>query len=159
MERLDIICVGTLKEKYLRELCAEYEKRLTRFCKLNITELSESKLPNQPSDADIERALESEGRAMLSACDMSSYKIALCIEGTQYDSEKLASLLDGAFLTKGRVIMFIGSSHGIADSVKKLCEMRLSMSKMTFPHQLARGMLLEQIYRTYMIRGGRAYHK
>lgn len=159
MERLDIICVGTLKEKYLRELCAEYQKRLTRFCKLNVTELSEFKLPNQPSDADIGRALDNEGKAMLSACDMGSFKIALCIEGTQYDSEKLAAVLDTAFLTQGRVTMFIGSSHGISDSVKNVCELRLSMSKMTFPHQLARGMLLEQIYRTYMIRGCRAYHK
>ncbi len=159
MERLDIICVGTLKEKYLRELCAEYQKRLTRFCKLNITELNEFKLTTDPTDADIERALENEGRAMLSACDMGSYKIALCIEGTQYESEKLADLLERAFLQQGRVTMFIGSSHGIADSVKKMCDMRLSMSKMTFPHQLARGMLLEQIYRSYMIRGGRSYHK
>ena len=159
MERLDIICVGTLKEKYLRELCAEYEKRLTRFCKINITELSEFKLPNQPADADINRALESEGRAMLSACDIGSYKIALCIEGNQYNSEKFATMLDNAFLTKGRVTMFIGSSHGISDNVKNVCDLRLSMSKMTFPHQLARGMLLEQIYRTYMIRGGRSYHK
>ncbi len=159
MERLDIICVGTLKEKFLRELCGEYEKRLTRFCKLNITELAEFKLPNQPSDADIDRALDSEGKAMLSACDMTSFKIALCIEGGQYDSEKFAKTLDNAFLTKGRVTMFIGSSHGISDSVKNVCDLRLSMSKMTFPHQLARGMLLEQIYRTYMIRGGRSYHK
>ncbi len=159
MERLDIICVGTLKEKFLRELCAEYQKRLSRFCKLNITELSEFKVPDRPADADIDRALESEGKAMLSACDMGSYKIALCIEGTQHDSEKFASVLDTAFLTKGRVTMFIGSSHGISDSVKNVCDLRLSMSKMTFPHQLARGMLLEQIYRTYMIRGGRSYHK
>ena len=159
MERLDIICVGTLKEKFLRELCGEYEKRLSRFCKLNITELSEYKLPNDPADADITRALESEGRAMLSACDTGSFKIALCIEGVHYDSEKFASVLDTAFLTKGKVTMFIGSSHGICQNVKDVCDMRLSMSKMTFPHQLARGMLLEQVYRTYMIRGGRSYHK
>ena len=159
MEKLDIICVGNLKEKFLRELCGEYEKRLSRFCKLSITELAEYKLPTQPADADIERALDAEAKAMLSACDMGSYKIALCIEGSQYDSEKFAKMLDGAFLTKGRVTMFIGSSHGISESVKKICDLRLSMSKMTFPHQLARGMLLEQIYRTYMIRFNRSYHK
>lgn len=159
MERLDIICVGTLKEKYLKDLCAEYQKRLTRFCKINITELSEFKLPQNPADSDINRALESECRAMQNACDMSSYKIALCIEGEQYESEKFASKLENAFLQKGRVTLFIGSSHGMHDEIKKMCDMRLSMSKMTFPHQLARGMLLEQIYRAYMIRTDRAYHK
>ena len=159
MERLDIICVGTLKEKYLKELCAEYQKRLTRFCKINITELSEFKLPNNPADADISRALEAEGRAMTSACDMSSFKIALCIEGEQYDSEKFSKHLERAFIERGRVTLFIGSSHGINEDVKKMCDMRLSMSKMTFPHQLARGMLLEQLYRAYMIRTDRAYHK
>jgi len=159
MERLDIICVGTLKEKYLKELCAEYQKRLTRFCKITVTELSEYKLPTNPADADIKRALEAEGRAMLSACDGGSFKIAMCIEGEHLDSEKFSKKLETAFLNCGRVTLFIGSSHGIADDVKKACDMRLSMSKMTFPHQLARGMLLEQLYRAYMIRTDRAYHK
>lgn len=159
MERLDIICVGTLKEKYLKDLCAEYQKRLTRFCKVNITELSEFKLRENPVEADIHRALEAEGRAMMSACDAGSFKIALCIEGEQYSSEKFSKLLDRAFLERGRVTLIIGSSHGISEDVKKQCDLRLSMSKMTFPHQLARGMLLEQVYRAYMIRTDRAYHK
>ncbi len=159
MERLDIICVGTLKEKYLKDLCAEYQKRLTRFCKVKITELSEYKLPSNPADSDIKRALEAEGRAMMSACDAGSFKIALCIEGEQCDSEKFSKVIERAFLERGRVTLIIGSSHGINDDVKKMCDLRLSMSKMTFPHQLARGMLLEQVYRAYMIRTDRAYHK
>ena len=158
MERVDIVCVGTLKEKYLRELCAEYQKRLTRFCKLNIVELAESKLPSDPSDKEIERALENEAKSILSATE-GSYRIAMCIEGDNPSSEKLAKIMENAAAVKGRVSFIIGSSHGLADCVKNASDMRISMSRMTFPHQIARGMLLEQIYRTYMVRGGGSYHK
>ncbi len=158
MERIDIVCVGTLKEKYLKELCAEYQKRLTRFCKLNTLELAESKLATDPSDKEIERALENEAKAILSATE-GSYRIAMCIEGDNPTSEKLAKIMETAVAVKGRVSFIIGSSHGLADCVKNASDLRISMSRMTFPHQIARGMLLEQIYRSYMIRGGGSYHK
>ncbi len=159
MERIDIICVGTLKEKHLKDLCGEYIKRLSRFCKLNIIELSESKLASVPNDAQIEAALENEAKSMLSACDSASYKIALCIEGDQVASEKFGGIIQDGAMKNGKITFFIGSSHGMSESVKSICDKRLSMSKMTFPHQLARGMLLEQIYRTYMIRTNSCYHK
>ncbi len=159
MEKLDIICVGTLKEKYLKELCAEYQKRLSRYCKITIKELPEYKVNQNPSQTEIDKALDIEGKAMLSACDDGAYKIALCIEGDMVSSEQLSKTLDSAMLSRGKMALFIGSSHGICDSVKKACDKRISMSKMTFPHQLARGMLLEQIYRAYKIRNKEAYHK
>lgn len=159
MEKIDIICVGGLKEKYLKDMCAEYAKRLSRFCKLTVKELAEYKLPDDPSDGDIARALENEAKVIIAATDAGSYKIALCIEGNEMPSEKLARSMESAAVSCGRFTFIIGSSHGMSDSVKKMCDMRLSMSKMTFPHQIARGMLLEQIYRSYMIRTGRSYHK
>lgn len=159
MERIDIICVGTLKEKFSRDMAGEYIKRLSRYCKLKITELSEYRLPQNPSDAEIERALESEAQAMRTAAGNGGYRIAMCIEGKQQNSEKLAKTFENAMLTHGRVVLFIGSSCGLATSLKSECELRLSMSEMTFPHQLARCMLLEQIYRTYKIRAGETYHK
>ena len=158
MEKIDIVCVGTLKEKYLKDLCGEYQKRLTRFCKLNIIELTESKLPSEPSDKEIERALENEAKAILNATE-GSYRIAMCIEGDNPTSEKLAKTMENAAIIKGHVSFIIGSSHGLAECVKKASDLRISMSRMTFPHQIARGMLLEQIYRSYMIRGGGSYHK
>ncbi len=159
MERLDIICVGTLKEKFMRELCEEYKKRLSRYCKLNVIELAEYRLPDNPSDTDIARALDAECDVMLRACGDGAYKIAMCIEGKFTDSETFSKTMQNAMDRQGRVVFFIGSSYGMSDKIKELCDMRLSMSPMTFPHQLARGMLLEQIYRTYKIRRGETYHK
>lgn len=159
MEKIDIICVGTLKEKYLKELCAEYQKRLSRYCKLEIKELPECRLPQNPSQSEIEKSLETEAQKMLAATDSASYKVALCIEGDMPSSEQLSKTLDSAMLQKGRMTFIIGSSHGMSDTVKLACDKRMSMSKMTFPHQLARGMLLEQVYRAYKIRKNEDYHK
>lgn len=159
MEKIDIICIGSLKEKYLKDMCAEYQKRLSRFCNLRIVELNESKLPDDPKDGDITRALENEAKAITSAADPVACKIALCIEGKEVSSTELASVMESRSLGGGRFCFIIGSSHGMTDGIKKMCDVRLSMSKMTFPHQLARAMLLEQIYRAYMIRTNRSYHK
>ena len=159
MERLDILCIGNLKEKISREMSAEYEKRLSRYCKLKITELAEYRLPQSPSDAEISRALESEAQAMLAAAGSGGYRIAMCIEGKGMSSEKLAKTLDSAMMTSGRTVIFIGSSCGMSQALKDSCDLKLSMSEMTFPHQLARCMLLEQIYRSYKIRRGETYHK
>lgn len=152
MEKIDIICVGNIKEKFMRDMCAEYVKRLSRFCKLTITEIPEKK-------ADVEKALEAEGEAMLKAAPTDAYKIALCIEGKQMPSEKLAQKMTEGFARSGKIAMFIGSSHGMSEKVKSACDLRFSMSELTFPHQLARCMLLEQVYRTYKIRNNEAYHK
>lgn len=159
MERLDIICIGGLKEKFMRDMCGEYIKRLSRYCTLKITELPESRLSQTPSHAEIERALEKEGEHMLAAAPSDAFKIALCIEGEQMSSEKLSETLSDAMAYSGKTALFIGSSYGMSQQLKGACRRRLSMSRMTFPHQLARCMLLEQLYRSYKIRRNEVYHK
>ena len=140
MQTIQIIALGKCKESYLRDACKEYEKRLSRFCQLQVTELEPVSLPQNPSEKEIAAALEKEGAELLKRAK--GFCIAMCIEGKQ---------LDSTFL--------IGSSYGLADAVKQRANLRLSMSAMTFPHQLARVMLLEQIYRSYQILSGTKYHK
>lgn len=156
--QINLITVGKLKEKWLRDAYAEYEKRLTRYCKLSLTELPESRLPESPSDAEIAAALQQEGKAILNACR--GKIIALCIEGKQYASEEFAALLSQyASYGDSTVSFVIGSSFGLADEVKSRADMRFSMSKMTFTHQIARVLLAEQIYRAFQITSGGKYHK
>lgn len=161
MLSVNIIAVGKLKESYLREACAEYVKRLGAFCKINVTELPESKLPDSPSEKEIFTALANEGKsiaAILSGKDC--YNITMCIEGRQLSSEGFAEKI-GKISVEGKSVLniVIGSSHGISEDVKKLSDFRLSMSEMTFPHQLARVMVLEQVYRAFQILNGGKYHK
>lgn len=161
MLNVNLIVVGKLKESYLREACAEYVKRLGAFCKITVMELSESKLPDSPSEKEIRTALANEGKsiaAILSGKDC--YNIAMCIEGRQLSSEKLAEKIGGISVAGKSVLnIVIGSSHGISEDVKRLSDFRLSMSEMTFPHQLARIMVLEQVYRAFQILNGGKYHK
>lgn len=161
MLNVNIIAVGKLKESYLREACGEYSKRLGAFCKLNITELSESRLPDAPSEKEIENALAAEGRSMLPILSAKGcYNIAMCIEGSRFSSEKLAERIGKISVDgKSTLNIVIGSSCGISEEVKKQCDLRLSMSDMTFPHQLARVMVLEQLYRSFQILNGGKYHK
>lgn len=145
MIKVNIVCVGKIKEEYLRAACAEYIKRLSRFCKTEIKELAEG------------RNLREEAAAILKSAK--GYKIALCVEGGQMSSPALAKSL-GSLVDKGEEITFIiGSSCGLDDSVKQAADLRLSFSQMTFPHQLMRVILLEQIYRSFMINAGSEYHK
>ena len=161
MLNVNLIVVGKLKESYLREACAEYVKRLGAFCKLTITELPESKLPESPSEKEIFTALANEGKSIAAILSgKACYNITMCIEGKQLSSEKLAEKI-GSISVEGKSALniVIGSSHGISEDVKKLSDLRLSMSEMTFPHQLARVMVLEQIYRAFQILNGGKYHK
>lgn len=156
MLEVRLICIGKLKEAYWREAVAEYEKRLRPLCKFQLIELPEARLPDSPSAAQIESALEQEGRSILAKAAGKIHP--LCIEGKQVDSPGLAKKLAAAMQSPGAVTFVIGSSHGLCDAVKKSGE-GLSMSPMTFPHQLARVMLCEQIYRGFQILGGTKYHK
>lgn len=159
MMNVQILCVGKLKESYWREACAEYAKRLKAFCSFSIVELPESRLPDDPSQALIDKALEEEGEKLLAAAKGSAV-IPLCIEGKEISSPKLASTLeDLASRGVSSVSFVIGSSFGLAEKVKRAGFLRLSMSPMTFPHQLARVMLCEQIYRGFQILGNTKYHK
>ena len=160
MLNVTICCVGKLKENYLRSACDEYIKRLGAFCKISVLELNEEKLPQKPSDNEIKAALQAEGRVILSKIPSQSTVISMCIEGKLMSSEELAASIDSAALSGSSNIFFIiGSSFGLSDEVKKASNIRLSMSKMTFPHQLVRVLLLEQVYRSFQINSNGKYHK
>ena len=160
MINVNIICIGKLKEDYLRAACAEYQKRLGAFCKLTVTELSPSKLPDNPNDAQITAALNDEAERILSKTSANDAVFAMCIEGKELSSEALSAKIDELAVSGfGSICFIIGGSHGLAPQVKQRAKIRLSMSPMTFPHQLARVMLLEQIYRSFMISSGGKYHK
>lgn len=158
MLEVKLVCIGKLKEKYWRDAVAEYAKRLSAFCRFSIVELNEARLPQNPSEAEIARALEEEAKAISASVGRSAV-YALCIEGKMLSSEKLAAELEGAAVGGASSVAFvIGSSHGLHESAKALGK-RISMSPMTFPHQLARVMLCEQIYRAFSINAGTKYHK
>lgn len=160
MQKVSIICVGKLKEKFYTEASAEYAKRLSRFCKLEILELPEERLPEDPSPAQIKAALSKEADAIRAKLPPSAAIIAMCVEGKTRSSEELAQLMaDSANQGASHLIFLIGGSFGLHPSIKALASVRLSMSPMTFPHHLARVMLLEQIYRGYQINAGSKYHK
>ena len=160
MLNITIIAIGKLKEQYLRDASAEYQKRLSASCKLNIVELNPEKLSDNPSAKEIENALNSEGKKIIEKIPKGARVYAMCIEGKQRTSEELSREIDSLALEGASNIVFIiGGSFGLSDEVKKLSAYRLSMSKMTFPHQIARIMLLEQIYRAMQISLGTKYHK
>ncbi len=159
MAVIKIITVGTLKEDYLRAAVAEYEKRISGFCRVESVNIKEAKLPQDPSEGDIRRALGEEARQILAAMPDRAYKIAMCVEGKQFSSEELSSKIDGAFSCSNEICFVIGSSHGLCDSVKNAADLKLSVSKLTFPHQLMRVVLLESIYRCLNIIKGTKYHK
>lgn len=158
MFNIKIITVGKLKEQYLKDACCEYLKRLKRFGNVQVIELDEYRISDNPSDKEIEKALEIEGNNILKQAK--GYLIAMCIEGKQLSSTKFAEKISRISVDGQNNISFIiGSSFGIAENVKKSADFMLSMSEMTFPHQLARVMLLEQIYRAFQINSNGKYHK
>ena len=159
MVTIRCICVGKLKETYWQAACREYAKRLQPFCKFEIIEIPESRLPNDPSPGEIQAALEAEGHKLLEIIG-NSVCVPLCIEGKTVSSVQLAETMEKWMVGGNSVISFvIGSSFGLWDKVKQAGSVRLSMSPMTFPHQLARVMLCEQIYRCFQILHNGKYHK
>ena len=159
MLNVTLIAVGTLKETYLREAYAEYEKRLRAFCKLELVQIKETKLPENPAEGEIAAALKQEGEQILAALPPRAYRMALCVEGVQLSSPAFAEKLAQIGTTHGSLALVIGSSHGLAESVKSACDFRLSVSALTFPHQLMRVILLETLYRSLGILHGTKYHK
>ena len=160
MQKVTLICVGKLKEKFYAQATAEYAKRLSRFCTLTILELPEERLPESPSPAQIEAALAREADAVRAKLPAGCLLIAMCVEGQERSSEALARYLaEAAARGAGHIVFLIGSSYGMHPSLKQQADLRLSMSPMTFPHHLLRVMLLEQIYRAYKINAGSKYHK
>lgn len=160
MLKIDVITVGKLKEEYLRAACEEYIKRLGLYAKIQVIEVNEYKVPQNPSESHIETCLKQEGEAILSKIPSQSCVIALCIEGKMMSSEQLAENLTQLQNRGNSQLSFvIGGSWGLSDAVKQRADVKLSMSRMTFPHQLARVMLLEQIYRACSINHNGKYHK
>lgn len=160
MLSVHLICVGKLKEKFYIEACGEYVKRLSAYCKLHITELPEERLPQAPSRAQIDAALEREAAAIRAKLPPSASLVALCVEGKLRSSEELARLMDDWSQNSAKHLVFlIGGAYGLHPSIKAEAWVKLSMSPMTFPHHLARVMLLEQIYRGFKIIEGSSYHK
>lgn len=159
MIKVDFITLGKLKEKYLREASGEYEKRLSRYCDLKISELAPVNLSDNPSSAEIENALLKEKDMILKQIPKDAFTVALCIEGKELSSEALAELFKEKSIEGQRICFIIGSSYGLSNEIKKRADIRLSVSKMTFPHQLFRIMLLEQTYRAFKINEGSTYHK
>lgn len=157
---IQILCIGKLKEQYLRDACQEYIKRLSRFANVKVQELSEYKLPDAPSDAELQRAVAEESLLLLKNIKKPDMVYAADIGGKRFSSEGFAEdiqkrMTGGA----GRLVFVIGGSNGFSDDVRKRADVKISFSDMTFPHQLFRVMLLEQIYRAFKIISGEKYHK
>ena len=160
MQKITVLCVGKLKERFYQEAAAEYVKRLGRHCKLDVVELPESRLPEDPSPGEIQRALAAEAAAIREKLPRGGAVIALCIEGKPCSSVELSRRMQELAVSgKSQLTFLIGGSVGLAEDLKRQADWRLSMSPMTFPHHLARVMVLEQIYRALNIAAGGKYHK
>jgi 23S rRNA (pseudouridine1915-N3)-methyltransferase len=158
--KITLICVGKLKEKYLSQGVEEYAKRLSRYCNLEIIELADEKTPDNAGSALEEQIKRKEGERILKALKEDSFCIALAIDGKQLSSEELAEKIDSLGISGTSHISFIiGGSLGLSEEVLKRADFKLSFSRMTFPHQLMRMILLEQIYRAYRINHKEPYHK
>ena len=158
--KITILTVGKLKEKFFREAVAEYCKRLSKYCKLEILEVADEKTPEKASTAEEEQIKEREGARLLKQIPESAYVLALAIDDAQMDSVSFSIKIENLGMTgKSHLIFLIGGSLGLADSVLLRADEKISFSKMTFPHQLMRVILLEQIYRGYRIMKGEPYHK
>ncbi len=157
---IQLLCVGKMKEKFYVDAAAEYQKRLAPFCRLTVTEIPEERLPQDPSPALIQAALAKEAAAIRQKLPSSARMVALCIEGQLLSSQELAKRLESWQGPAAKHLVFlIGGSFGLDETLKAQAQVRLSMSPMTFPHHLARVMLLEQLYRACQINMGGRYHK
>lgn len=157
---INIIAVGKLKEKYWVDALLEYTKRISRFAKITITEIPDKKIPDNASEKEELSVIEAEGEAIFSKIKDSHFVFALCIEGNQLDSVSFSKKLsDIALSGKSDIDFIIGGSLGLSEKIKKRADYKLSFSKMTFPHQLMRVVLSEQIYRSFKILNNETYHK
>ena len=157
---ISIIAVGKLKEKYLKSAIDEYAKRLGRYCKLEIIELPDEKTPDNASPKDEEIIKDKEGNLILSKIKDNAYVVAMDLKGKELTSEEFAKFISNCgVMGNSNIVFVIGGSLGLSEQVRKRANYKLCFSKMTFPHQLFRVMLLEQIYRAFRISNGEPYHK
>lgn len=160
MIKVSIIAVGKLKEKYLKDACGEYTKRLGAYSKVNIIEINEERCSDNPSANEIEQVKQKEGERIIAKIPKGAYVIPMCIEGQQMSSEDFSKKLENVSINGyGEAVFIIGGSFGLSDDVKALGKLKLSFGKLTLPHQLMRVILLEQIYRAFSISNNTKYHK
>lgn len=157
--KITVIAVGKIKEKFFTDAVSEYKKRLSRFCTLDIIEVKDEKIPENASEKETLLVLQKEGEAILAKIPKNSFKIAMCIEGTQLSSTELSEKLGGIKLENSDIVFIIGGSLGLCQKVKSCADMCISFGKITLPHQLMRVVLLEQIYRAFKIGANETYHK
>ena len=158
--KITVIAVGKIKEKFYTDAIAEYSKRLSRYCRLEVIQVADEKTPDGASEAQERQIKEKEGSRILAQIKDGAYVIALAVQGTMLSSEQLASKLNKLGVDgQSQIVLIIGGSLGLSDEVLKRADYHLSFSPMTFPHQLMRVILLEQIYRSYRIINGEPYHK
>lgn len=155
-----LICVGKMRERFYIDAFSEYAKRLQAYCRLECVELAEQRLGDVPSQKEIDTALSREAAEIMKNIPAGAYTVAMCVEGRQMKSEGMAGLISGCAASgRSKLCFVVGGSFGLDEGVKRCADMRLSMSEMTFPHHLARVMLIEQIYRGFKINEGSRYHK
>lgn len=159
MISVSVICVGKLKEGYLRDGCAEYIKRLSAYSKVKVIEVAEEKASDNPSAAEIINIIEKEGKRIIDKIPKGSFVISMCIEGKEFSSPDFSEELEKISMNNSNVAFIIGGSYGLSDEVKSLGKLKLSFGKLTLPHQLVRMVLLEQIYRAFSISNHSKYHK
>ena len=158
--KIDVVCVGKIKESFYRDAIDEFTKRLSRYSTLNIYEVKDEKTPDNPSEHEKELILNAEGERISKYIAEDSYIVTLCIEGKMLSSEELSAKFNEIELSRYSHMQFIiGGSLGLSDNIKKKSHFKLSFSKMTFPHMLMRVILLEQIYRAFRIKNNEPYHK
>ncbi len=159
MSKISLITVGNLKEEYLKDAYAEYKKRLSQYARVDEINIKEEPIRNEDDEGEIRGALKAEGEKILSLLPRDARVFAMCVEGKSYDSVSLAKEISGALDKSGKIAFIIGSSHGLAPEVKSRADYRLSVSALTFPHQLMRVILSEVLYRSFTIINGKKYHK
>lgn len=156
---ISVICVGKLKEKYLKDAVSEYLKRLSRFAKVEVIELPDEKIPDNAGIKTEQQILSQEGNAILSKIKKNSYVTAMCVEGSLISSEELADMVNKAAMQTGHMTFIIGGSLGLDERIKKSANKCISFGRITLPHQLMRVVLTEQIYRAFKINANETYHK
>ena len=159
MLSINVICVGKLKEKFFKDACLEYSKRLSKYCKLNIIELPDEKIPNNANDTIFQEIKAKECKQIISHFKKDSYILCLDLKGKDYTSEQFSAKLDNLSMTSSSITFVIGGSLGVTDELLSKCNESICFSKMTFPHQLIRIFLLEQLFRAFKISKGETYHR
>lgn len=159
MLTITVVCVGKIKEKFFKDAIDEYSKRLSKYCKLDILELPDEKIPDKINDSIVNEVKEKECKNIINHLKNDSYIIALDLKGKEFSSEELSNKLEQISMQNSKITFIIGGSLGLTDKLLNMCDEKICFSKMTFPHQLIRIFLLEQVYRAFKISNGESYHK